>query len=334
MIVLPVPVFTALLLLYFFVLACLRGQVGAWLRALMLAAAVQCAVLAGALHYGLPGLRMVMPAGASLLPPLAWAAFTFSARRAPVPGDLLHGLGPVAVLLCLFAARPLLDAVLPLLFAGYGAALLLALRGGRDVLARARLGDGGQPLLLWRLLAAALIASAAGDMLILLDFRLNGGRHLLLIASSINPVCLLVLGALPLCRQLDPPEDVPVAAEERAVIEDLMARLEALMRSRRLYLDPDLTLARMARILGVPAKTLSSAVNRASGGNVSRYVNGWRVARAAELLAQGTSVTTAMLESGFATKSNFNREFLRVKGCPPSRWRDRAAQCASADLEP
>jgi AraC-like DNA-binding protein len=33
------------------------------------------------------------------------------------------------------------------------------------------------------------------------------------------------------------------------------------------------------------------------------------------------SVTTAMLDSGFNTKSNFNREFLRVTGASPSKWR-------------
>lgn len=32
-------------------------------------------------------------------------------------------------------------------------------------------------------------------------------------------------------------------------------------------------------------------------------------------------VTTAMLESGFQTKSNFNREFRRVTGQSPANWR-------------
>ena len=27
-----------------------------------------------------------------------------------------------------------------------------------------------------------------------------------------------------------------------------------------------------------------------------------------------------MLESGFNTKSNFNREFLRLKGASPTQW--------------
>lgn len=328
MIVLPLPAFTALLLFYFFVLARLRSRGGVWLQVLVLAAALQSAVAAGALHYGVPWLRWVMPAGASLLPPLAWAAFLFSAVRAPLRRDLTHVLGPAAVLACLAARRELIDLLLPLLFAGYGAAMLLALGGGRDVLVRVRLGDGGQPLLLWRMLGLVLIAAAAGDVLILLDHWLLGGRHVLLIASSLNPVCLLVLGALPLARALEPPRDPEPPQAELEAAADLLARLDTLMAERRLYLDPDLTLARMARILGVPAKTLSAAVNRATGSNVSRFVNGWRIAHAAELLEHGAPVTAVMLESGFATKSNFNREFLRIKSCTPSQWRDRAAGCS------
>ncbi len=92
------------------------------------------------------------------------------------------------------------------------------------------------------------------------------------------------------------------------------------MAERRLWQDPDLTLARLARRLGVPAKALSAAVNRVRGENISRVVNGWRVAHAGELLRGGASVTEAMLASGFQTKSNFNREFLRVMGRAPSDW--------------
>lgn len=34
------------------------------------------------------------------------------------------------------------------------------------------------------------------------------------------------------------------------------------------------------------------------------------------------SVTNAMLSSGFITKPNFNREFLRITGESPSAWLD------------
>jgi AraC-like DNA-binding protein len=47
--------------------------------------------------------------------------------------------------------------------------------------------------------------------------------------------------------------------------------------------------------------------------NVSQYTNDFRIAEACRLLREtDMSVTAAMFESGFQTKSNFNREFRRV----------------------
>ena len=99
-----------------------------------------------------------------------------------------------------------------------------------------------------------------------------------------------------------------------------MERLKALIGGEGLFLDPDLTLARLSRRLRLPAKRLSATINRATGENVSRYVNGFRIRRACERLKAGDSVTAAMLNSGFNTKSNFNREFLRILGAAPSDW--------------
>lgn len=92
------------------------------------------------------------------------------------------------------------------------------------------------------------------------------------------------------------------------------------MQAERLHLDPDLTLARLARRLHVPIKRLSVAINRMTGENVSRYVNGYRVQAACTALQKGETVTEAMLASGFNTKSNFNREFSRVMGQTPSAF--------------
>ena len=111
---------------------------------------------------------------------------------------------------------------------------------------------------------------------------------------------------------------VQVASEEDTQIID---RLDALMEQGRLYLDPDFTLIRLARRLGLPVKTLSSAINRVSGGNVSRYINARRIKAACAALEQGDSVTEAMLSAGFNTKSNFNREFLRITGKTPREFR-------------
>lgn len=41
------------------------------------------------------------------------------------------------------------------------------------------------------------------------------------------------------------------------------------------------------------------------------------------------SITAAMMESGFQTKSNFNREFLRVAGMTPREYRQENSALGS-----
>ena len=140
---------------------------------------------------------------------------------------------------------------------------------------------------------------------------------------------LLLLSALSLSRALgDVPEqstdtDVTPSASQDSRPEDaeIIKRLDTLMEEGRLYLDPDLTLTRIARKLGLPAKTLSSSINRVTGENVSRYINGLRIKAACLALQQGENITEAMLGSGFNTKSNFNRELLRITGKTPREYR-------------
>ncbi len=90
------------------------------------------------------------------------------------------------------------------------------------------------------------------------------------------------------------------------------------MKTREPFLNPSRTLNQLSRQMRIPAKQLSIAINRATGGNVSRYINGFRISHACDLLRAGKNVTSAMLESGFNTKSNFNREFLRIMEKSPS----------------
>lgn len=128
---------------------------------------------------------------------------------------------------------------------------------------------------------------------------------------------------------------VPLAMGAKAEAEDgdhapapqgedlaMFGRIEALMTESRIYADPALTLARLGRRLGVPAREVSVAVNRVTGDNVSRYINAHRIRRAAELLSTTTlPVTEIMLEVGFQSKSTFNTEFRRIYNQTPTEHR-------------
>ncbi len=109
--------------------------------------------------------------------------------------------------------------------------------------------------------------------------------------------------------------------------EAIAGRVDALMLEQHLYRDPDLTLERLARRAGIPARQISGALNRIHGRNISQIVNEYRVSDAKRrLVATRDSVTLVMLESGFGTKSNFNREFLRVTGMTPSSYRHSSGE--------
>ncbi len=102
----------------------------------------------------------------------------------------------------------------------------------------------------------------------------------------------------------------------------LHAAFEEMMENTRLLSDTNLTLNRVARRLGVPARQVSIAVNRCTQDNFSRYLNGFRIRHAQVLLHEtDLPVTEIMLESGFASKSSFNGEFRRVTGQTPSQYR-------------
>lgn len=102
----------------------------------------------------------------------------------------------------------------------------------------------------------------------------------------------------------------------------LFAELNTLMESTFLYRDSDLTLARVGRRMGKPARTISICVNQCTGSNFSRFINNLRVCEAQKVLREtDLPVTEVMLEVGFVTKSNFNAEFKRITGMTPSEFR-------------
>ncbi|GGK17562.1 helix-turn-helix domain-containing protein [Salinarimonas ramus] len=337
MLLLPVPLVAALVLAFLLARALIRREGTPLLLALVAAGASQATVVALVQHYGLVPLRPLQPVTATLLPPLAWLAFIAAAARPLTAKDAAHALVPLAAAFSVTAAPVLVDAIVIGAFAGYGLALLVAARPGA-ALPTARLSSGEVPARTWRAIGVLLLASAASDALIAADMVLGAGAWRAPIISAFTAGALLAIGALALSRDVSPPaddgtisgEDEPVTSEsvspesrdpqDAAREAELIARLDALMARERPHLDPDLTLARLARRLGVPAKVLSAAINRAHAENVSRFVNRHRVAHACGLLVSGEGVTRAMLESGFGTKSNFNREFLRVTGTSPTAW--------------
>jgi len=109
----------------------------------------------------------------------------------------------------------------------------------------------------------------------------------------------------------------------------LLQRWETLVRERELFrVEAGINLARGARLLGVPARQLSRAINDIYGASFTQYLNDQRVMLAKRLLREQPqlTITEVYLRAGFATKSHFHREFTRVTGQSPGGYRDRAVE--------
>ena len=321
---LPIPLIAALVLAFLFLRMVVTGQAHTPLAWVLVLCAMQATVISLAQHYGVPVARMVQPVTATLIPPAAWLAFQAACDRYPSRRDVIHALGPLVAVSVLILLPAALDVVIPLLFVGYGAAILWHARRQQDAFLNTTLEAGGTAGRLWQIIGIALVASAFTDVLIVAAQVAGAGHLKPWIISLYSVGNLLLIGCLSLSRGLAILDPLPATPEsdlaQAASNAEIMARLEALMDKDRLYLDPDLTLGRLARRLGLPAKQLSVAINRSTGENVSRYVNRARVAEAQRALKAGQSVTQSMFSAGFQTKSNFNREFLRVTGQTPSAW--------------
>ena len=325
---LPIPLISALVLGFLLVRVWLIDRRAGPLVALLALCAAQGVIISLAQHYRVPGFALLQPITATLIPPMAWVAFQTTAIRGFWRSDCWHLSGPVVAVLSLVTQPEVLNVVIPGLFSGYGAAILWMGFKGADAMPRMRLEAGDLPGQIWRVIGAALIASALSDVLIVAAQMLGASYLQPWIISIFSSAVLLVVGGLSLSSALmTTPIDANEVPEKQISDQDIeiVERLDAVMREKELYLNPDLTLSKLSRRMVVPAKQLSGAINRVTGANVSRYINAARIDAAQKMLKQGQSITNAMLASGFNTKSNFNREFLRVAGRSPSEW--LANQC-------
>ncbi|RUU25776.1 MAG: AraC family transcriptional regulator [Mesorhizobium sp.] len=353
----PLPFVISLVLLLILVRMIRRGQGRLGLFPLLVAAfAIQATVSGLNWNVGWYPARFIQPILAAVLPALSFAAFDQLRRKnLAKPSDLWPHLMPACLVAVLVAFwRAPIDIVLFVIELGYGLALLRVARQGPSALAAVRLSDEWTAHKALVAVALLLIVTAFVDATVSLDLLFGDGRQAQMLLTAASVLWLAVAGYAATVADDTRPEMEFKATEEglafatfeqqpslsysSPVSEDLsvadevvIRRIDALMAEQHLYRDPDLTLDRVARRAGIPARQISGAINRVHGRNVSQVVNEYRVSDAQRrLVSTRDPVTVVMLESGFGTKSNFNREFLRVTGMTPSAYRRVGGETSAA----
>lgn len=106
--------------------------------------------------------------------------------------------------------------------------------------------------------------------------------------------------------------------------DHLFQLLSERMATERLYTQPDLSIEKLAAILGTNRTYLSRVINERIGTSYPQYINDLRINYAIELL-KNPSVTDSLKEIGFrvgfATIANFNSIFKKKVGISPGTFR-------------
>jgi len=121
-----------------------------------------------------------------------------------------------------------------------------------------------------------------------------------------------------------PKEKYAKSGLKEADSEHLYKRLTTLMTEEFVYKNGELSIRELATTLDVHPNYLSQIINEREGKNFYDFVNGYRLEEFKKLLKQPKSKNLTLLslayDSGFNSKSSFNRYFKRTTGLTPSQY--------------
>jgi AraC-like DNA-binding protein len=115
--------------------------------------------------------------------------------------------------------------------------------------------------------------------------------------------------------------------EERA---QAIAVIRELMEKEQVYLDPELTLEKLAEKTSYSPKRLSQMINDSFHQSFFDFVNTFRIQEAERILEANTDARQTILEvmyaCGFNSKSSFNSIFRQKTGMTPTEYRKSRAK--------
>ena len=115
-------------------------------------------------------------------------------------------------------------------------------------------------------------------------------------------------------------------SEERKT--QILNKLDSLKSEGPYYLDSNLSMADLAKNLGISGHHLSQVLNESLGKSYGEYINSLRIGHAQTLLIEQPNVKIEEIaeQSGFNSKSTFNTAFKKLTGQTPSQYRNSEKQ--------
>lgn len=110
------------------------------------------------------------------------------------------------------------------------------------------------------------------------------------------------------------------------ISRELAGQLSKLMQESKPYLEPELTLYTLAEKMQVLPNHLSQTINSIERKNFFDFINEYRVEEAKKNILSKEkhhlNLVGIAFESGFNSKSSFNRAFKKHVGCTPSQFKE------------
>ena len=107
--------------------------------------------------------------------------------------------------------------------------------------------------------------------------------------------------------------------------KQLVQKIRLLFEKEALFLDPKLSLEKVADRISTSSRNVSRAINEHDGTNFSDFVNTFRVKKAKELLVSESyadeKIATIAYDCGFGNVTSFNLAFKAVTKQTPSSYR-------------
>lgn len=111
-------------------------------------------------------------------------------------------------------------------------------------------------------------------------------------------------------------------------VKAYMRQLNQFVTREKPYLDPNLTLVKLSKQLGLKSKDLSQVINQSTGENYSLFISKLRIEEAKRLLSlpeyKHYKIAAIAYDSGFNSLSSFNTSFAKLVGMSASEFRKQA----------
>ncbi len=125
---------------------------------------------------------------------------------------------------------------------------------------------------------------------------------------------------------IDEKKLLPVRLSREKCVDHFL-KIDGLINSKHLFLDPDLSLHNISEAVKLSDRMVSQVIRQNTDLNFTDYINRKRIDYAKEVLKSTTkaqkNVLEILYEAGFNSKSVFNTQFKKHTGLSPTEFREK-----------